>query len=82
MAPRSGRARVRHFPGAGNYRECDAANLAEPAPTLLSCCAGRLAIESSDMPPLANVANLTTGYGGLSGLSGLAGSDFLAGSVR
>jgi hypothetical protein len=25
---------VRHFPGAGNYRECDVANLAEPAPTL------------------------------------------------
>jgi hypothetical protein len=73
---------VRHFPGARNYRECDAANLAEPAPTLLSCCAGRLAIESSDMPPLANIANLTTGYGGLSGLSGSAESDFPAGSVR
>ena len=25
---------MRHFPGAGNYRECDVANLAEPAPTL------------------------------------------------
>ena len=25
---------MRHFPGAGNYRECDAGNLAEPAPTL------------------------------------------------
>jgi hypothetical protein len=55
---------VRHFPGAGNYRECDAGNLAEPAPTLLSCCAGTLGIESSGMPPLASVANLATGYGG------------------
>jgi hypothetical protein len=62
---------VRHFPGAGDSRECDAGNLAEPAPTLLSCCAGTLGIESSGMPPLASVANLTTGYGGLSGLIGL-----------
>ena len=52
------------------------------APRWPSCCAGTLGIESSGMPPLATVASLTTGYGGLSGLSGSAGSDFPAGSVR
>jgi len=71
-------AQVASFcPGAGNYREC-AANLLSPLPTL-ACLFGagpaHIGIESSAMPPLATVASLTTGYGGLSDF-GLVGYDF------